>query len=263
MAYLHLNFRSDSISRSVYPTVFLPDLNFWQDIRPPYPTVYFLPGYSGGGLETAMFTNFALYCMRYGLAVVLMDGENSFYTDDEQRGALFSRYVGQELVEVTRSVLPLSRRREDTYIAGISMGGYGALINGLRYPDTFSRIAMLSPALDLRTRDAHASAWSPVPEGELLATLGTPEEYDGSYRDWEFALKKAAETPDSMPDLFLACGTEDFVRPASLRLGAMMKKLNRPLAFYESDGGHDHTFWKKALDPAFRFLTGKEESECI
>ena len=121
--------------------------------------------------------------MRFGVAVVVCDGENSFYTDDEQRGAMFSRYVGQELVEVTRSVLPLSRRREDTYIAGISMGGYGALINGLRYPDTFGRIAMLSPALGFKRPGRRSHAGSPSPKGELLATLGTWKEYAGSYRD--------------------------------------------------------------------------------
>ena len=98
MANLHLNFRSDSISRSVYPVVFLPDYNGWNDCRPPYRTLYFLPGYSGGGLETATFTNFALYSALYGIAIVLVDGENSFYLDDEQRGAMFSQYAGQEIV---------------------------------------------------------------------------------------------------------------------------------------------------------------------
>ena len=174
MANLHINFRSDCISRSVYPTVFLPDLNMWRDIEPPYPTLYFLSGYSGGGLETAMFSNFALFAMRYGVAVVLTDGENSFYTDDEQRQANFSQYVGNELVEVTRSVLPLSRRREDTFIGGISMGGYGSLINGLRFSGNFSKIAMLSPALGFKRLDDEANPKSPSPKGELLATLDGP-----------------------------------------------------------------------------------------
>ena len=58
-----------------------------------------------------MFTNIALYAMRYGVAVVLADGENSFYVDDEKRGAMYSRFFGEELVKVTRATLPLSLQR--------------------------------------------------------------------------------------------------------------------------------------------------------
>lgn len=259
MAYLHMNFRSDCISRSVYPVVFLPDLNGWRDVEPPYPTLYFLPGYSGGGLETAMFSNFALYSMRYGVAVVLADGENSFYTDDEQREALFSRYVGEELVEVTRSVLPLSRKREDTFIGGISMGGYGALINGLRFRDSFSKIAMLSPALGFKREDDEPTPGSPVPKGELIAALGTWKEYRHSYRDYAYAAERAAMEMEKMPDMFLACGRADGLIHPAKEFAAQMEKLGKPLVWHEAEGGHDHTFWKKALSPMFRFLSGKEE----
>ena len=217
MAIIHMNFRSDCISRSVYPVVFLPDMNGWRDVEPPYPTLYFLPGYSGGGLETAMFTNFLLFSMRFGVAVVLADGENSFYTDDEQRGAMFSRYAGEELVEVTRSVLPLSRRREDTYLGGISMGGYGALINGLRFSKTFSRIAMLSPALGFKREDGEPVPDCPSPKGELMAVFGTWDEYRQSYRDYLYAAEKAAGVPETMPAMFMACGRQDgLIRPARL-----------------------------------------------
>ena len=75
-----MNFRSSEISRSVYPLVFLPDLNQWRDIDPPYPTLYFLHGYSGGAMETAMFSNIALYAMRYGVAVVLAESTKILYS---------------------------------------------------------------------------------------------------------------------------------------------------------------------------------------
>ena len=260
MAILHINFRSDCISRSVYPTVFLPDLNMWHDVEPPYPALYFLPGYSGGGLETAMFSNIALFSMRFGVAVILADGENSFYTDDEQRNALFSQYVGDELVEVTRRVLPLSRKREDTFLGGISMGGYGALINGLRFSETFGRIAMLSPALGFKRPDDEAGPESPSPRGELLATLGTWKEYCGSYRDYEASALKAAARPEKMPEMFLACGTEDPLISPARSFADKMRQAGAPLTVWEAGGGHDHTFWKRAMEPMFRFLSGKEDA---
>ena len=259
MAVIHMNFRSSEISRSVYPLIFLPDLNQWRDVEPPYPTLYFLHGYSGGAVETSMFSNIALYGMRYGVAVVLADGENSFYTDDEKRGACFSRFFGEELVEVTRSVLPLSRRREDTWIAGISMGGYGALINGLRFRDRFSAIGMLSPALGFKQENDEPPEGCPVPSGELLETLGSWQEYAGSYRDEKQALLSAARSETAVPEIFVGIGKNDPLYPEAVRFREYSRAMGITPEWYEAEGGHDHTFWKQAMDPLFHFLTKKEE----
>lgn len=258
MANLHLNFRSDAISRSVYPVVFLPDYSGWNEAKPPYRTLYFLPGYSGGGLETATFTNFALFSMMYGIAIVLVDGENSFYVDDEDRGAMFSRYVGQELVEATRALLPLSHKREDTFIGGISMGGYGALVNGLRYTDTFGKIAMLSPALEMHRRQRENPELCPIPLGELEAAIGTEASMKGTYKDHLYASKEAYKA-GKLPEIFLGCGRQDeLVYAASKRYQKAMEEMGSPISFYEADGLHDHTFWKRAMTPLCEFLNGKE-----
>jgi len=257
MATLHLNFRSDSISRSVYPVAFLPDYNGFNDVKPPYRTLYFLPGYSGGGLETATFTNFAMYSALYGVAIILLDGENSFYLDDDQRGAKFSQYAGKEIVEATRALLPLSHRREDTYIGGISMGGYGALVNGLRYADTFGKIAMLSPALEMHRRQRENPELCPIPLGELEGAIGKEETLIGTYKDPHFASKKAI-AEGKLPEIFLGCGRQDeLVIAASRRYKAFMEEQGHPITFYEQDGLHDHTFWKQALTPLCEFLNGK------
>lgn len=258
MAIIHMNFRSSRITRNVSPLIFLPDLNQWRDIDPPYPTLYFLHGYSGGAVETAMFSNIALFSMRYGVAVVMADGENSFYTDDEKRNACFSRFVGEELVEVTRSVLPLSDRREDTWIAGISMGGYGALINGLRFRERFSRIGMLSPALGYKLENGAAPEHCPVPAGELAETLGSWEEYAGSYRDERHAVVSAATSGEPVPDIFVGIGTSDPLYGEAKRFREYSRNAGLAPEWYEAEGGHDHTFWKEAMDPLFHFLTGKE-----
>ncbi len=259
MAILHLNFRSDSIMRSVYPVVFLPDFNGWNDRPAPYKTLYFLPGYSGGGLETAQFTNFALYAMKYGIAVVLIDGENSFYVDDETRRAMFSEYAGREIVEATRALLPLSDKREDTYIGGISMGGYGALVNGLRYPQTFSKIAALSPALGVQNPEDKYSDDMPASSGEVTALLGTWEEYENTYKDCFAAALKAAKAPSAMPRLFAACGRQDKLCYANyIDFRDAVRKAGASVTTWECEGGHDHTFWKKALTPACEFLTSEE-----
>lgn len=258
MASMHVNFRSDFLTRSVYPEVFLPDYNCWNDQKPPYKTLYFLTGYSGGALETTMFTNFAMYSALYGIAIVVVDGENSFYVDDEKRNVLYSRYIGEELVAVTRKALPLSCRREDTYIGGISMGGYGALINGLRYADTFSRIGLLSPALGFYHDDGTTNPDSPITAGELYGLLGDPAHYHHTYKDYAYASRQFADKPQAMPKIFLACGLQDtLVLAGSREYARTMAELGAPLCYYEVDGGHDHVFWKKALTPCCEFLTEK------
>ncbi len=260
MATIHLNFRSDALWRSVYPLVFLPDLNGWRDADPPWPTLYFLNGYSGGGLETAAFSNIALFAMRYGVAVVLPDGDNSFYVDFPERRAMYSRYVGEELVELTRSVLPLSRRREDTWIAGISMGGYGALINGLRFSERFSKIGMLSPALNFMREDGSLPPLGPEMRQELQSVFGSWEQYRDSYMNYWDVVPRMAVEGEPVPGMFLAVGEQDPLRPDVENFRMRLEHSGLPLTFYSREGGHDHTFWKKAMDPLFSFLTGKEDA---
>ena len=147
MAYLHFNFKSDAIDQSIELDVILPTLTGGMDCNPPFKTLYFLTGYSGGARETLTFLNMKLHAMLHGLALVVVTGDRSFYVDKPEWGDNYGKFIGEELVEITRSLLPLSRQKEDTFIGGISMGGFGAIINGLNYSDTFSKIAMLSPAL--------------------------------------------------------------------------------------------------------------------
>ena len=138
------------------------------------------------------------------------------------------------------------------------MGGYGALINGLRYSDTFSKIGMLSPALGMYPENGKMQPGSPLHRESMLALLGDPEHYHGSYRDYEAAMRKALEKPRDMPRLFLACGTEDpLVYQAGRDFAHRMQAEGAPMTYYEAQGGHDHVFWKHAMTPLCEFLTAK------
>ena len=72
-----------------------------------------------------------------------------FYMDHPNANENYSEFIGKELVKITRRMFPLSHKKEDTFIAGLSMGGYGAIRNGLKYHDTFGYIAGLSSAMIL------------------------------------------------------------------------------------------------------------------
>ena len=99
--YLRISFKSQMLGRGVGVHAFLPFHDGYEDAQAPYPTLYFLPGYSANAEELATLLPLRRFSAEYGVAVIIPDGENSFYTDHPERCALFSSYVGDELVRVT------------------------------------------------------------------------------------------------------------------------------------------------------------------
>lgn len=243
---------SESLNREVSAVVFLPtDFSDLYPVQKPFRTVYFLPGYSASKEQLASFLPMRTECELKGLAVIIPDGDNSFYQDVPSRHANYSTYISKELVEFTRDILPLSRRREDTYIAGISMGGYGALYNGLIHPETFSKIAAFSPGIDLYE----------------LSPIGgvTPEILDHYFGSEEAFLSGDADVASAFlkdrvrPELFVGCGRQDAL------VWDMNRKFHERLAgagishqWMELDGNHDFWTWTSMMDRAFSFLAGIE-----
>ena len=131
MALMQMEFKSETLKRTVSMNVILPIERF----RGPFPTLYLLHGLTDNYNGWLSYTRIRLWAEESGLAVVMPSGENSFYMDILVKdGCLgdFGEYIGRELVNVTREIFPLSHRREDTFLAGLSMGGFGACRNGLK-----------------------------------------------------------------------------------------------------------------------------------
>lgn len=108
-----------------------------------------MPGYAASATQLIDYLPLRAHSELKGIAVVIPNGENAFYLDKPAYNDNFSTFVSKELVDFTRSVLPLSDKPEDTFVGGISMGGFGSLCNGLTHPETFSMIAAFSPALNI------------------------------------------------------------------------------------------------------------------
>ena len=139
MAVIQVELRSEALKRQVSFKAILPSEAF----EPSYPTLYLLHGLTDNSSAWLYNTRIRMWAEQTGLAVILPSGENSFYLDVPVKGGCygdFGEYVGRELVAVTRKMFPLSRKREDTFIGGLSMGGYGACRNGLKYCDTFDAV---------------------------------------------------------------------------------------------------------------------------
>ena len=153
MALFSVDFYSKCLIRPVNIKVFIPNDvpaemtqgNCHYDR--PTKTLVLLHGYNGGNLDWALYSNAADISSKYNLAVILPAGENSFYLDGEATGRKFATYVGKELVEYVQKTFHLPAKLEDTFIGGLSMGGFGAVHTALAFPDTFEKAFSLSGAL--------------------------------------------------------------------------------------------------------------------
>lgn len=258
MALLQVSFFSKSLMRTVPVTVVLPvDKIFFLGMpvreEKPFKTLYLLHGIFGNHTDWVSGTNIQRWAEEKDLAVVMPSGENSFYVDNPGEGRDFGRFTGEELVEVTRKMFPLSRRREDTYIAGLSMGGYGAIRNGLKYHETFGCIAGLSAALitdslDQRQDDGNFLNSRTYAEG-CFGDLAKVAESDMNPK---WLVKKLKEQDVKFPAIYLACGESDTLLGVNEELNACLEKAGVPATYEVGPGAHEWDFWnrhiKKVLD---------------
>ena len=249
MADISISFFSKMMGRSVGIKVLIPfDTAELNGFTGPYKTVYFLPGYSANAQSMVSQLILAEECAYKGFAMVIPDGENAFYVDQPDIQAYYERFVAEELVEVTRKLFPLSHRREDTYIGGISMGGFGSLMLGCRHMDTFSRIIAMSPAIDMYP---------------LIGLGFTREQLDRYFKGEDYfrenyhplnLLKKAKAEGKMLPDIYLCCGTED---PLTYRMDCEFvtgaKESGISVTYREASGTHDTKFWNRWIPEAMDF----------
>jgi putative tributyrin esterase len=257
MALLQINFNSSTLHRKVPMQVILP-LDAGSGSAGPFKTLYLLHGLMDNCTAWTANTRIERWAMERNLAVVMPSAENSFYIDIPCGSAPFGdfgAYVGQELVEMTRRMFPLSHKREDTFIAGLSMGGFGALRNGLKYSDTFGYIACLSGALRifeslLSDEPRHDVIGEDACFGDIHAAVLT----DRNPRVAAEALLERikAKGDITFPEVYIACGTEDQLLTFTRRFAAFLKANGVNMIYEEGPGGHDWDFWdtyiKKVLD---------------
>src|SRR3954452_11495359 len=156
MALLRCDFFSDVLEVGTSMTVLLPQAGEGQigvtgarpDPEAGFPVLYLLHGLSDDSTAWLRYTSIERYAAPLGLAVVMPDVQRSFYAD-EAHGAAYWTFLSEELPEVVGSFFRVSDRREDTFVAGLSMGGYGALKWALRAPERFAAAAVLSGAVDV------------------------------------------------------------------------------------------------------------------
>ena len=258
MAIIEVNFISKCLMRTVTFNAIIPVDKFGPQAenaeQKPLKTLYLLHGIFGNYTDWVNGTRIQAWAEANDLAVIMPSGENRFYLDDEKSGELYGEFIGKELVEFTRKLFPLSDKREDTFIAGLSMGGYGAIRNGLKYAENFGCVIGLSAAL---VHDTWKDAYNSAPiftfrRNYYEAIFGEYDKVKGSDKDPKALLLKLKEEGRPVPKMYLCCGTEDGLVTANRDFRDFLNENGVDLTYVEGPGKHDWVFWdtyiKKVLD---------------
>ena len=227
MAFIQMNLMSEMLMRTVPVNVILPADKLYMPGVPrredkPFKTLYLLHGVFGNYTDWVCGTRIQRYAEEHDLAVVMPSGDNAFYVDRPAGGNNYGRFVGEELVALTRKMFPLSHAREDTFIAGLSMGGYGS---------------------DFLSSKGFAEACF----GDLTKLLG-------SDKDPKALVRSLREAGRPIPQIYMACGTEDGLLAANRDMAAYLKAQGASVTYVEGPGGHEWDFWDTYIKKAIEWL---------
>ena len=212
-----------------------------------FPVLYLLHGLSDDDTIWTRRTSLERYVADRGLAVVMPQVQRSFYAD-EVWGRPYWTFVAEELPRTVRSLFQITDDPARTFVAGLSMGGYGAMKLALRHPERFAAAASLSGVLDLADRiEAPPRAedprmWQRV-FGEPAAVRNTPDD-----------LLHLIEQVDSPPPLYIACGTEDPLFESNVRFREACAGRGVPLTVDFAPGQHEWGFWDDRIKDVLAWL---------
>lgn len=205
--------------------------------------LYLLHGLSDDGSAWQRYTAIEAIAALYGLVVIMPSAGRSFYTNQPNGQEYFS-YLTDELPRYIKDVFGLSPYRQDTLIAGNSMGGYGAFKAAFLHPELFSAAASFSGALSVAFTTTHAD--DPRRE-EFEFLFGDLDKMAGSMHDPEVWLKNFAQDPSRLPKLYMSCGRQDDLYPLNLQFHASCQSLGIPVDYHEENGFHDWFFWNTQI----------------
>lgn len=269
MAFVRAEFMSYSLKRTVPITAILPcdTANFMnigpQPAKPPYKTLYLLHGIYGSDMDWVAKTNIQRMAREHQIAVIMPAAENHFYTDKNNDGEKYGEFIGKELPEVTRRMFQLSDKREDTYICGFSMGGYGAFMSGFKYHGTFSHVACMSSVIMNPSYLSDITVQpTPMNDREFHQSVFGCKSVDGTEEDLCQAalVKKLLSDKKEIPKLFMSVGTNDPLMKANRELHEFLEKNGVEHIYREREGYfHNFDFWGEEIAEILDWLPHGEK----
>ena len=185
---------------------------------------------------------------QYNLAVFMPTVGNSFYLDRGYPGGNFGTFIGEEFPAYIREVFGYCESRENTMIAGLSMGGFGAIHTALAFPDSFSACIALSSALVIHEIADTGKRQNSVMPAEMVRDIfGDPSKLPDSDKNPEMQYRCLQKAGRRIPGIYLAIGTEDSLYGANQEFRDFLTEAHADFFYEEGPGKHDWFFWNKYL----------------
>ena len=248
-------FHSAALDREMKYRILLPCR--YQTGSGRFPVLYLLHGLYGDYLNWDTRTNLERYAQEYELIVVMPDAGDSWYTNSAtDSGDKFEDYIAKDMVAEIDGKFRTLRSRHARAIAGLSMGGYGALKIALRYPDDFAFAGSLSGALnapqDLGDRQ-------PAVRKQLLKVFGAPGSVVRADNN-VFSMFQNAGAKD-LPYFYVACGSADDFLPVNRDFVAQLASRGAVYEYHETAGGHSWDYWDQSLPDLLRAVADVVSSQ--
>ncbi len=224
------------------------------------PVAFLLHGMYGDANSWLRFSNVDRYAQDRRIAIVTCSAGNSFY-QNMAKGQAWETFFTKELPAYVRTLFPISSRREDTFIGGFSMGGYGAWHLGLAAPEVFSKTASMSGALDIVSLLKDRNNVPSPAAFHWDAIFDDPDKVEGSGSDLLAQFRKCKEA-GCVPEMYQACGTEDFLYQMNLSVRDRLRAQGCDLTWNEGPGAHDWNFWDREIGNVLNwFLKDRQKAE--
>ncbi len=210
------------------------------------PILYLLHGLSDDNTMWSRYTDIERFADYRGFIVVMPEVQRSFYSDMVYGPNYFS-YIADELPALVKSLFGIERPRERTFVAGLSMGGYGAAKVALSRPDRYMAAASFSGVLDVRR------AYDLVADDEFYAiSKGVVRPQDDL-----FALAEKTAAAKNKPSFFITCGIDDVLVSIHEQQDDFKKCLDKygyKYEYREWPGGHEWRLWEKSVEQALDYF---------
>src|SRR5687768_6907873 len=219
-----------------------------------FPVLYLLHGLTGHSNNWLEKTQVAGYATHYDLFIVMVEGENGWYTDSATVSAdKYESYILSELIPDVEKRFRVSTQREGRAIAGLSMGGYGAFKFGLKHPEMFALAASMSGAFAVASLTEKELKDPGVASESLRQTFGPDGSPTRAANDvFKLAREVSAKKIANPPYFYFDCGTEDFLLSHNRELASLFVELKIPHEYRQLPGNHSWPYWDAQIQEILR-----------
>ncbi len=258
MSFINTTLYSKVLRQNMHVDLFLPNDLYEKELKKARGIVYFLHGMGSSEKEFREYTAANRYARENKLCMVYVSAPKGFYTDMKY-GFDYFTYITQELPQLLKSLYNLSFTRERTMVAGLSMGGYGALKIGLSRPDFFGNIAAFSGAVDMGMMLDYLKEYPDTEDIDNFYSVFGDDLKTSEKDDIYYLLKEVSKLEeDKQPRILVTCGKQDDlidIHNQNLKLKDFAKTLPlKEFKYLEWNGDHDYIFWDRSMLYAVSFL---------